>query len=105
MTTTTTSTLKDASMSEFIAAKSEKKKILASGYTQSKRNMEIVSITAFCAVLVINAYMSVPYWSFKNLITICVASGCGMLGADWISGMLHWAADTWGTTSWPVVCD
>jgi hypothetical protein len=103
-TATTEYASTEPGLSEFIAAKLEKKKVLASGYTQSKRNMELLSASTFTALLLVNCYLIYPFVTLNNSFTIVVASVCGILMADFISGFLHWAADTWGTTAWPLVC-
>lgn len=90
-------------LNEFISAKQKKKQILASGYTQGKRNMEIACVTIFSSLLLINFYLISPYLNLRNALTIVSASACGMLIADFISGVVHWAADTWGTVQWPIV--
>lgn len=90
-------------LNEFITAKQKKKEILASGYTRTKRNMEITCVTLFAILLVINFYIIIPDLKWRNALIIIIASACGMLLADFISGVVHWAADTWGTVEWPIV--
>jgi hypothetical protein len=114
MTATTTNPSKrgskntDATLSptmhQFVQAKTERSKKLASGYSAEKRCMEIVSIVAFSSFFVFNLLIILPYVNSTTAILLLSATIVGMLSADFVSGLLHWAADTWGTVEWSFVC-
>ncbi len=90
-------------MHKFVQEKTERSKKLASGYSQEKRWMEIVSICAFSAFFVFNLLIIWPYVNYTTAVLLLSATLVGMLSADFVSGLIHWAADTWGTVEWPVV--
>lgn len=81
----------------------ENSKLLASGYTYKKRLGEILSIFIFIITF------SIIAWNLRELykiqyIWIIISSGfLSLLVADFFSGLIHWAADTWGNLKTPLV--
>jgi len=76
--------------------------ILASGYSWKKRTSEIISTLIFTTLF---TSLSLKLLSSLSLNTLWTAlAGClvGMALSDFISGMVHWGADTWGTVDTPV---
>lgn len=75
---------------------------LAAGYTGAFRFVEIGAIAVFLVMagFLIHrlAGFSATAWPLYLL-----AFAGGLVGADFVSGIVHWAGDTWGTVEWPVV--
>jgi plasmanylethanolamine desaturase len=75
---------------------------LAQGYSPAIRAMEIASIVTFVSLELFlvyriwgNAFLSAPLVLGALLV--------GYLAADFVSGFVHWAGDTWGSTEMPVL--
>jgi ubiquitin-conjugating enzyme E2 variant len=72
------------------------------GYSAGARRFEIASIGVYALVMVWLAWrlarpvLDSPWLGLSALMT-------GFVLADFISGVLHWSADTWGTPEWPIV--
>lgn len=82
-------------------SKSETHKELAH-YSPWMRLAEIVSIILFAILWGNLIYVA---WNFESsyrwifFLSILV----GMIAADAVSGLVHWAADTWGSVQWPIL--
>jgi len=77
---------------------------LAHGYEGKARYVEIVFLGlyfVFLGALMARLYGYVP--SDKTALLLIPAFILSMAIADFISGMLHWSADTWGSYEWPIV--
>jgi hypothetical protein len=75
---------------------------LREGYSQGVRRFEIASIVVYAlsmAWLLAHIARGVAESPWLALSAFMV----GFVGADFVSGFVHWAADTWGTPEWPVV--
>lgn len=75
---------------------------LAKGYTWGIRALEISSIAAFGVMLGALAWRLAPY-ALHNPWLLLSAGALGYLGADFVSGFVHWMADTWGSTEMPII--
>jgi len=86
-----------------VHVKKTKAAFLASGYTMKKRIMETVSLVLW---IVLNLYVSYRVLSISNIARdswlVVLALLTSMVAADFFSGMVHWACDTWGTVETPV---
>jgi hypothetical protein len=83
-------------------AEGERKKF-AGGYSRTQRVIETGILGIF---LCIEAYLLsgllvpvTPWYVPLAVVSVLV----GFLGADFLSGMVHWFCDTWGSISWPLV--
>lgn len=91
-------------MSALLGSKEkELKKQVLGNYTPAKRAMDVFDTCAF-GVLFIIAFINLSmHVRASNLWISAIAFMLSMLFSDFCSGLLHWAADTWGTFDTPVV--
>ena len=75
---------------------------LREGYSPAMRRFEIASITGYSAIMVWLVVKLAPGWAESPWLAL-TAFMLGYVFADFVSGFVHWAADTWGTPEWPVV--
>ena len=75
---------------------------LRAGYSQGVRRFEIASIVTYAAAMAWLAARIGPRIGTAPWLVL-TAFMLGYVVADFISGVVHWAADTWGTPEWPVV--
>src|SRR4051812_32574828 len=77
-------------------------KSLRQGYSPAVRKLEIASIAAYGVVMAWLVAHLAPRALDKPFLAMS-ALMLGFVAADFVSGFVHWAADTWGAPEWPVV--
>jgi hypothetical protein len=75
---------------------------LAAGYRKSFRYVEIAAIVTFWSLSAAIAWRA---WRFTETHGWVVLAGVtfGFIFADFVSGFVHWMADTWGSADMPVL--
>jgi len=75
---------------------------LRQGYSPAVRRFEIASIVAFGLAMAWLAMRIAPR-ALESPWLALTAFMVGFVAADFVSGFVHWAADTWGTPEWPII--
>lgn len=78
-------------------------KYLASQYTAGKRAQEIIGLSISLFLLVFNIYHMIKHFQCMNALAILLAAIVGITTADFLSGLVHWGADTWGSIEVPLI--
>ncbi|EFA75308.1 hypothetical protein PPL_11384 [Heterostelium album PN500] len=81
----------------------EKSADLKSRYTAGKRRQEIVSVVSFVVLLSLSIEKMFSWYFARNIWIFFLSTVLAMLTADFFSGIVHWAADTWGSLDTPLV--
>jgi len=53
--------------------------------------------------MLVNLYFLVVHFNIQKCPSILLAAIAGIFTADFASGMVHWAADTWGSIELPIL--
>src|SRR5712691_8399398 len=78
------------------------KSALRQGYSPAVRRFERYSIAAYAAAMIWLGWRIAARSLVNPWLALC-AFMSGFVLADFISGFVHWAADTWGTPEWPLI--
>jgi ubiquitin-conjugating enzyme E2 variant len=75
---------------------------LAKGYTRAVRRWEILGLWTYAAGVIAWAISLAPrWWDDPWVLLSAVASG--YIAADLVSGLVHWAADSWLSADLPIL--
>ncbi|KAF0296634.1 Transmembrane protein 189 [Amphibalanus amphitrite] len=78
-------------------------KELANLYSSGKRLQEIICFSLGIMLMAVNFVLMVKYLSWEAVPSMVLCALLGMLSADFSSGIVHWAADTWGSIDMPIL--
>lgn len=83
--------------------KKERAEILAAGYSPGKRILDITNVWVCVALMLAYSVLIGTNFTAKYIPHTIAMFFLAGLAADFASGFMHWAADTWGTVYWPIV--
>ncbi|XP_055341562.1 plasmanylethanolamine desaturase-like [Paramacrobiotus metropolitanus] len=78
-------------------------KELAGLYTGGKRLQECLCIVVSVALMLVDFVFLIKYFRPNNWPSILLSAVGGIITADFVSGLVHWAADSWGSIDVPVI--
>jgi Lipid desaturase domain len=76
---------------------------VSAGYGRGTRMVELASIAAFAALAVHGAWRLACAGGTQTMLYVLLALPAGWLASDFLSGLLHWACDSLGSASTPLV--
>ncbi|XP_065828436.1 plasmanylethanolamine desaturase 1-like isoform X2 [Oscarella lobularis] len=76
---------------------------LAEGYTTGKRTLEVFSVSSCIFLFFIDTLLLLSHTQRSHVTWIIADIVFAILAADFSSGFVHWAADTWGSVNIPIV--
>ncbi|XP_030388666.1 transmembrane protein 189-like [Gopherus evgoodei] len=68
-----------------------------------KRLQEWISVILCFCLISFNFYSLLSYLSLDHTLSVIVGIFAGVFTADFLSGLVHWGADTWGSVELPIV--
>ncbi|XP_012946998.1 plasmanylethanolamine desaturase isoform X2 [Aplysia californica] len=68
-----------------------------------KRLQETICLFLSIALLAVNFVFLAVYFDPKQWHMVLLCAVLGILSADFVGGLVHWGADTWGTVELPIV--
>lgn len=72
-------------------------------FLTGKRTQECICVGICITLVAVNSLFILIRLKLENLSSIIVAALCGIITADFGSGVVHWAADTWGSVELPIL--
>ncbi|KAI3386085.1 hypothetical protein SNEBB_001052 [Seison nebaliae] len=72
-------------------------KVLAAKYTRTKRCQEIICISLVLILFLVDGFYMMKYFDKRRSHVILPAALLGIFTADFLSGLVHWAADSYGS--------
>src|SRR5437879_3905140 len=66
------------------------------------QTIEALSIAAACSLLVLHLLRFADHQEIFGILSP-VAVLLALIAADFVYGMVHWTADTWGSEEWPLI--
>ncbi|KAH8273801.1 hypothetical protein KR044_000712 [Drosophila immigrans] len=76
---------------------------LASLYSPGKRAQEIICVYTCIGLMLVNLALIVKHLRWERISVAFISALCGVITADFASGLVHWAADTWGSVDLPLI--
>lgn len=76
---------------------------LAKLYSPGKRTQEFVCVYVCIMLMLLNLFLFIKHFRMERITVVVAAAFCGIITADFGSGFVHWAADTWGSVDSPIV--
>lgn len=64
---------------------------------------EWICVVVCITLIILNFIFLVTHLKLKNISSILVSATCGIITADFLSGLVHWIADTWGSVELPLI--
>lgn len=72
-------------------------------FIAGKRTQECICVGICITLIIVNSIFILVRLRLENLSSIAIAAFCGIVTADFGSGLVHWAADTWGSVELPIL--
>ncbi|KAK3918053.1 Plasmanylethanolamine desaturase [Frankliniella fusca] len=76
---------------------------LAQLYSKGKRSQETVCIYTCILLMVANFCFILRHFQIERWTTVVFAALCGIITADFASGLVHWGADSWCSVDLPII--
>ncbi|KAJ7332028.1 hypothetical protein JRQ81_014208 [Phrynocephalus forsythii] len=76
---------------------------LAELYSPGKRLQEWISVILCFSLMSFNCYKLLFCLRLEHAFSIIIWIFAGVITADFVSGLVHWGADTWGSVDLPIV--
>jgi len=68
-----------------------------------KRIQEVVCVVVCLLLMLVDLCLLIYHFESSSAAVLVMAGLAGIVTADFASGMLHWAADSWGSVDMPVL--